>query len=76
MWNRGGIVAEGIGELTRLIVLVKPEAVGWQGDANLSHDQQGVRILGVPVGSAAFVRRQEKSAGRAGDVVPPDSPDG
>ena len=40
--------------------LVKPEAIG-RGDVNLSHDQQGVRILGVP---SAFVRRQleEKSA--------------
>ena len=36
----------------------------WRGDATGSHDQQGVRILGVPIGSAAFVRRQleEKSA--------------
>ena len=38
--------------------LVKPEAIVWRGDVNLSHDQQGVRILGVPIGSAAFVRRQ------------------
>ena len=43
---------------------MKPEAVVWWGDATLSHDQQGVRILGVPIGSAVFVRRQleEKSA--------------
>ena len=35
----------------------------WRGDVNLSHDQQGVRILGVPIGSATLVRRQleEKS---------------
>ena len=38
--------------------VVKPEAIVWRGDDKLSHDQQGVRILGVPIGSAAFVRRQ------------------
>ena len=64
VWNRGGIAPEGIEELTRLAKLVKPEAVVWRGDANLSHNQHGVRILGVPICSAAFVRRQleEKSA--------------
>ena len=30
----------------------------WRGDANLSDDQQSVRILGVPIGSAVLVRRQ------------------
>ena len=29
--------------------LVKPEAAEWRGDANLSDDQKGVRILGVLV---------------------------
>ena len=64
VWNRGGIAPEGIEEVTRLARLVKPEAIVWRGDVNLSHDWQGVRILGVPIGSAAFVRRQleEKSA--------------
>ena len=64
VWNRGGIAPEGIEELTRLARLVKPEAIVWRCDVNLSHDQQDVRILGVPIGSAAFVRRQleEKSA--------------
>ena len=62
MWNRAGIAPEGIEELTRLARLVKPEAVVWRGDANLSHDQQGVRILGVPICSAVFVQLEEKSA--------------
>ena len=38
--------------------LAKPEAAVWRGDANLSDDQQSVRILGVPIGSAVLVRRQ------------------
>ena len=51
VWNRGGVAPEGIDELTRLARLVKPEAVVWRGDTQLPVERQGVRLLGVPIGS-------------------------
>ena len=53
VWNRG-----------RLARLVKPEAVVWRCDTQLPAAQQGVVILGVPIGSPDFVRQQleDKSA--------------
>ena len=38
VWNLGGIAPEGIEELTRLARLVKPEAIVWRGDVNLSQE--------------------------------------
>ena len=48
--NRGGVVPSGIEELTRMARHVKPEAVVWRGDLELTLSQQGMRVLGVPVG--------------------------
>ena len=64
VWNRGGATPPGVEELTRLARLVKPEAVVWRGDTQLPAAQQGVVILGVPIGSPEFVRQQleDKSA--------------
>ena len=64
MWNRGGATPPGVEELTRLARLVEPEAVVCRGDTQLLVAQQGVVILGVPIGSPDFVRQQleDKSA--------------
>ena len=64
VWNRGGDAPEGIDELARLARLVKPEAVVWRCDIQLPVERQGVRLLGVPIGSSDFVRQQleDKSA--------------
>ena len=64
VWNRGGVTPPGVEELTRLARLVKPEAVVWSCDTQLPATQQGVVILGVPIGSPDFVRQQlvDKSA--------------
>ena len=63
-WNRGGATPPGVEEFGRLAKLVKPEAVVWRGDTQLPAAQQGVVILGVPIGSPDFVRQQleDKSA--------------
>ena len=63
VWNRGGVAPEVIDEFTRLARLVKPEAVVWRGDTQLPVEGQGVRLLGVPIGSPC-VRQQleDKSA--------------
>ena len=54
VWNRGGATPPAVAELTRLARLVKPEAVVWRGDTQLPAAQQGVVILGVPIGSPRF----------------------
>ena len=77
VWNRGGVAPEGIDELTSMARLVKPAGVVWGGDTQLPFELQGVRRLGVPIGSPDFVRQQlgDKSAG-ARSFVPSHSPDG
>ena len=56
VWNRGGVVPVGIEQLTRLARRVKPDAVVWRGDTELPLSQQGIRVLGVPIGQPEFVR--------------------
>ena len=56
VWNRGGVVPVGIEQLTRLARRVKPDAVVWRGDTDLPLSQQGIRVLGVPIGQPEFVR--------------------
>ena len=50
VWNRGGVVPVGIEHLTRLARRVKPDAVVWRGDTDLPLSQQGIQVLGVPIG--------------------------
>ena len=54
--NRRGVVPVGIEQLTRLATRVKPGAVVWRGDTDLPLSQQGIRVLGVPIGQPEFVR--------------------
>ena len=55
VWNRGGVPPPGMDILTRAARRLKPEAVVWRGDTSLPRCQQGVKILGVPVGQPEFV---------------------
>ena len=34
----------------------KPDAVVWRGDTEMPLSQQGIQVLGVPVGQPEFVR--------------------
>ena len=55
VWNRGGVEPEGIAELTRRARQVRPDAVVWKGDRQLPPNQQGLKVLGVPIGQPEFV---------------------
>ena len=55
VWNRGGVPPPGMDILTRTARRLKPEAVVWRGDTSFPRCQQGVKILGVPVGQPEFV---------------------
>ena len=56
VWNRGGVTPRGVEALTRAAQEVKRGAIVWRGDARLPEAQQGVKILGIPVGQPGFVR--------------------
>ena len=57
VWNRGGIEPEGMEDLTRAARRVKPDAVVWKGDPHLPSSQQGLRVLGVPIGHFEFIKK-------------------
>ena len=63
IWNRGGHEPSGAVELTRAARQEKPEAVVWRGDPMLSVCNQGLIVLGAPVGQPEFIkaRLEEKS---------------
>ena len=56
VWNRGGVEPEGIEELTRMARRVRPDVVVWRGDQNLPPSEQGLKVLGVPLGHPEFVK--------------------
>ena len=45
-----------IEELTRIARQVRPDAVVWRGDHNLPLSEQGLKVLGVPIGHPEFVK--------------------
>ena len=55
VWNRGQVTPRGVEALTRAAQQVKRGAIVWRGDTRLPEAQQGVKILGIPVGQPGFV---------------------
>ena len=51
VWNRGGIEPSGVEALTRATQAVKPDAMVWRGNPMLPATQQGVKVLGIPIGT-------------------------
>ena len=56
MWNMGGVEPEGCAELQEVAVVADPNARVWRGAGDAQ--EQGVRVLGVPVGHPSYVRVQ------------------
>ena len=54
VWNRGGIEPSGVEAMTRVAQAVKPDAVVWRGNPMLPATQQGLKVLGIPIGHEAF----------------------
>ena len=48
VWNMGGVEPEGCAELQEVAVVADPNARVWRGAGDAQ--EQGVRVLGVPVG--------------------------
>ena len=62
VWNRGGVTPVGVELLTRAAQAIRPEAIVWRGNSTLDEAEQGVKILGIPVGQpGGFWRRSLKN---------------
>ena len=70
VWNRG-VEPSGMPELTRAARAVKPDAVVWRGDPGLPQSQQGLKVLGIPVGQSVFLSTDPVSERPAGCFPPP-----
>ena len=58
LWNRSGQVPAGVEALTAAAHRSDPEAIVWGGDTSLPAEEQGVTVLGTPLGHPAYVRSQ------------------
>ena len=56
VWNRDGVVPAGVAEPTAAAKQVKEDATVWRGDPELRPEQQGVKVLGTPIGEPEFVQ--------------------
>ena len=50
LWNKGGVEPTGAEALTAGARVSDPTAIVWRGDPALPPSEQGVRILGTPLG--------------------------
>ena len=57
VWNKSGTYPPACAGLQRAAMDVFPKAVVWRGDAELPTNQQGFKVLGVPFGHPAFVKK-------------------
>ena len=69
VWNRGGVLPGGVNEITRLARVVKPGAVVWKGDRELPVTEQGVKVLGVPIGTPEHVQEFLAKKGREQEIL-------
>ena len=63
MWNKSGRMPEGCDELHRRAVLHDPTAQVWRG-SDLPTREQGIKVLGCPLGHADFVTAQLETIAR------------
>ena len=61
LWNRAGLFPQGCEVLEDAARRDDPEAVVWKGNPKLPHSQQGIKILGIPVGRKEFVEHELES---------------
>ena len=55
LWNRGGSQPAGVAELTLAGRLVETDAVVWKSDPELPLCQNGLRVLGAPIGHPLYI---------------------
>ena len=55
LWNQGGSEPAGVVELTVAARLVEPDAVVWKSDPEFPLSQNGLRVLGAPIGHPLYI---------------------
>ena len=55
VWSKGGTELSGVEAMTRAAQAVKNGTVVWRGNPLLPTTQQGLKVLGIPIGHEAFV---------------------
>ena len=58
LWNRSGSLSSRWQALTAGARISDPEAVVWRGDPSLTLAEQGVKVLGTPLGHTEFLKAQ------------------
>ena len=58
VWNREGLAPRGIDVMQAVARIHDPDAIVWRGDVSLPTVDQGVQLLGTPLGHPDFVRAQ------------------
>ena len=58
LWNRDGVMPRGTEALTAAARTEDEDAIVWRGDPALPPQEQGVKLLGTPLGHAAYVQDQ------------------
>ena len=56
LWNASGTELTGVAGLSAAARMHDPQAVVWRGDQGLPTAQQGLKVLGAPVGHPDFIR--------------------
>ena len=57
IWNKSGRCPPGCEGIFEAAIVADPNAMVWKGDQTLPTDQQGVVVLGAPLGHAHFITR-------------------
>ena len=70
VWNRASVIPQGVETLTRVAQLTRPGAVVWRGDDGLPPSQQGIKILGIPVGNLSTSAVSRGEVRRAPHTLP------
>ena len=58
LWNRDGVMPSGCEAMTIAARAPDENAIVWRGDHELPPVQQGVKLLGIPLGHAAYVENK------------------
>ena len=72
LWNAAGCKPAMADMLTVVAKRRSPEAVVWRGDQGLPKSEQGMKVLGVPVGHKEFIKAQLRIS-RTIEIVREDS---
>ena len=68
-WNRSGVFPERCEGIVETARLADPTSIVWKGDPSLPIKQQGVKVLGTPVGHSEYVRQKLRDIGESHNVL-------